>query len=201
MQQHERPGPLKVVTNQSWVVFSLSKGEKWSVWLRVGSSFNHEHWGARGCTVSVPFFFLCSPPTPLTPTYPFIFLLSTRSIPSLSFLCLVPRSLLPQHPPNTHTPFNVTFSLRSNFLLSLTLPPSFHSTFSTSSSHDPGFYQASTYFNCCLHLSTLPSLHHPSPAPFPRSFNPFRSSLSWPHIHSSIPQLPALRTSAIVNLV
>lgn len=64
--------------------------------MRVGSSFNHEHWGARGYTgeVTMPFFLLCSTPTPLTPTHPFISLPSTLSIPSLFLLCLIPRSLL-----------------------------------------------------------------------------------------------------------
>lgn len=99
------------------------------------------------------------------------------------------------------SPFNATFML-SHFLHYLTLPPSSPSTFSfTFSSLPPGFNRALTYFNFFLHLSSLPSLHHLSPASFPRSFHPFHSSLSWPHIQSSIPQLPALRTSAIVNLV
>lgn len=97
----------------------------------------------------MPFFF------PLVHFYASHSHTSLHFSPLNTFSSFFVSSPLPSNParPNTHTPFHVT-SLSSNFLLSMTLPPSSHSTFSTSSSHDPGFYQSLNIFSTVA--STFP---------------------------------------------
>lgn len=194
----KHPCTFKVVTNQSGVVFSLSKGEKWSVWMRMERGFNHEH--LRGQRVqcgeaSILFFsFLCCSPTSLPPTHPFISPLLALSVPSL----FPPPPFAADSTLSSNTPTSPIHALRAapHFYTPWPgLAPPFH--LSESSFLHPGFYQAPTYFNFCLHLSTLLSLHHSS-----LTSALLLSSLSYhPSFHFSIPQLPALRTSGIVNLV
>ena len=95
---HPGTRSLKVVANQSGVVFVLRKGAKWGARMRAGRGFHHEHpRGQRARRKSCHAFSLLFgfTPTGLPPTHPFISPLLTFSIPSLFPLpCLIPRSLL-----------------------------------------------------------------------------------------------------------
>lgn len=173
-----------VFINQRWEVECVNE---WKEVLIVNM------WGARRFAGEVTILFSL-----FTPTHPFI---SLFSIPSL----FPPTS---NSTPSPHCfphylltpPLSLIHSTSWPFLV-----PPFH--LSTSPSLHPGFYQAWTYFNFCLYLSTLLRIHHPSLDSFPRSFNPSHHPLSCrpptkkPSIHFSIPQLPALRTTGTVNLV
>lgn len=65
----------------------------------------------------------------------------------------------------------------------------------------PAFIRPEPISTSAATVPRSPSLDSLQSSSFLCYFNPPRFSSSHHHIHSSIPQLPALRTSAIINLV
>lgn len=109
------------------------------------------------------------------------------------WLCFLSRSPLPL---NAKLPAMLYFQ---HFLTSQ--PPTPLPTSPSSPVLHPGFYQVWAHFHFSLYCSTLPLPWFASSFLFPLLLQPSPFLFITPHIHSSIPQLPPLRTSAIINLV
>lgn len=93
---HEHPRILKVVKNRFAVVFSLSKGEKWSVRIREERGFNHEHLRGQRVLVESPFLFSSLLHSYASPSHASLHFPSLENFNSV-FVSphLDPRSLLP----------------------------------------------------------------------------------------------------------
>ncbi len=157
--------------------------------MRVQRGFNHEHLrGERVHKRSHHVSLLCSTPTPSLPHIPsFLFPQRFQSV-----LCFPPasNSTLSSNPLSS-LPFNSALPFSCYFLHSLTLPSSYFPLphiFLPSSR----LLSSLNIFQVCLHLSTLPSLHHPSPKPlqpFPLLF----ITVPHPFLHSTAASSQNLR--------
>lgn len=164
-----------------------------------GEVFTTNIRGVRGRAGKVATHFL-STPTGLPPTRPLRF----SSLDALNSFFVSPPVSNSTLPSNL-LPYLLTppFPSSSHFLNSLTLPSSLPSTSSPlPSSLRPGFFIGPQ------HISTLASTFPRSrrfiiPLPLLSLAPPTLSAPLYrgPRVHSSIPQLPALRTSGVVNLV
>lgn len=164
--------------NQSRVLFPLWTAEIWSAWHGWKNFLIINYVGSKVIREDTILFLLSLPHIP-----------SIFSLRHFQFrLCFYSSSLTATS--KCHSPRDVVLSALLD-LSSLHLSFSFILAFIRP---EP----ISTLASTVPRSPSLDSLHHSS---FLGYFNPLRFSSSHHHIHSSIPQLLALRTSAIINLV